>query len=264
MTQSAPRFVSYCRVSTDRQGRSGLGLDAQFATVSKFVAERHGSIEAQFIEIESGKRNDRPELAKALIACRSHNATLVIAKLDRLARNARFLLSVVEGVGDRGVAFCDLPSVPAGPVGKFMLTQLAAVAELEAGLIGERTKSALRAAKARGVRLGNPNLPTGNGATAALASRARSIRANELAQDVLPYIDAARTAGASSLRQIASALTARGVRTPRGGNGWTAAQVSRVIARAVAEGGGRKNHEHPSRAHARVKHRSAKQLTGKT
>ena len=94
----------------------------------------------------------------ALAACRTHRSVLIIAKLDRLARNARFLLTIIEGAGDEGVVFCDLPHVPAGPVGKFMLTQLAAVAELEAGLISQRTKDALRAAKAKGTKLGNPAL----------------------------------------------------------------------------------------------------------
>ncbi len=105
---------------------------------------------AEFQEVESGKRADRPQLAAALAACRTRRAVLVIAKLDRLARNARFLLSVVEGSGEAGVVFCDLPSVPAGPIGKFMVTQLAAVAELEAGLTSQRTKAALAVEGARG------------------------------------------------------------------------------------------------------------------
>ena len=96
--------------------------------------------------MESGKRSDRPQLAAALAACRARRATLVIAKIDRLARNARFLLSVVEGSGDAGVVFCDLPALPPGPVGKFMLTQMAAVAELEAGLTSQRTTAALAVA----------------------------------------------------------------------------------------------------------------------
>ncbi len=130
----ALRFVAYYRVSTDRQGKSGLGLDAQSAAVAKYVAGIGGIVAAEFEELESGKRNDRPQLASALAACRARRAALVIAKLDRLARNARFLLHVVEGTGEAGVVFCDLPSVPPGPVGKFLLTQMAAVAELEAGL----------------------------------------------------------------------------------------------------------------------------------
>ncbi len=160
---STPRFVAYYRVSTDRQGRSGLGLDAQRAAVAKYVAGAGGVVAAEFEEVESGKRADRPQLAAALAACRARRAALVIAKLDRLARNARFLLHVVEGTGEAGVVFCDLPSVPPGPVGKFLLTQMAAVAELEAGLISQRTRAALAVAKARGTVLGNPRLRAGTG-----------------------------------------------------------------------------------------------------
>ncbi len=157
MTPQRPRFVSYLRVSTDGQGRSGLGLEAQRQAVAAHVAQAGGEVVAEFREVESGKRADRPQLAAALASCRTRRAVLVIAKLDRLARNARFLLSVVEGSGEAGVVFCDLPTVPAGPVGKFLVTQMAAVAELEAGLISQRTRAALAVAKVRGVKLGNPS-----------------------------------------------------------------------------------------------------------
>ena len=129
MTMRQPgRFVAYLRVSTDGQGRSGLGLEAQRQAVAAYVAQAGGEVVAEFQEVESGKRADRPQLAAALASCRIRRAVLVIAKLDRLARNARFLLSVVEGSGEAGVVFCDLPTVPAGPVGKFLVTQMAAVA----------------------------------------------------------------------------------------------------------------------------------------
>ena len=226
-------FVAYYRVSTDRQGRSGLGLDAQRATVRDHIAGKAGDIVREFEEIESGKRNDRPALAAALAACRAEHAILIIAKLDRLARNARFLLTVLEGVGDEGVVFCDLPNVPVGPVGKFMLTQFAAVAELEAGLISQRTKDALKAAKAGGKILGNPRLKAGDRQAAAAASRVASERAQARALDVLPYIEAARRAGAQTLAQLAAALEARGVKAPRGGRRWSAAQVRRLLARAA-------------------------------
>ncbi|MEQ7156552.1 recombinase family protein [Brevundimonas aurifodinae] len=229
---SETRFIVYARVSTDKQGRSGLGLEAQFETVSKYAADHGGLIVGQYVEVESGKRNDRPQLAAALAACRSERAVLLIAKLDRLARNARFLLTVVEGAGDAGVIFCDMPSVPPGPVGKFMLTQLAAVAELEAGLISQRTKAALAAAKERGTRLGNPSLRRGNHETARAATLARQTRADTTAHDVLTYIEAAKRAGAISLRDIAGSLEARGIRTPSGSTAWSATQVSRVLARA--------------------------------
>ncbi len=224
-------FVAYYRVSTERQGRSGLGLEAQREAVARQVASTGGLVVEEFTEVESGKRNDRPELAKALAAARSRGAVLIIAKLDRLARNARFLLSVVEGAGEAGLMFCDLPQLPAGPVGKFMVTMLAAVAELEAGMISQRTKAALEAVKARGVKLGNPNLKTGSPESAKRASEARTAQAITKAADVLPYVKAARKAGATSLAQIGQALEARGVRTPRGGTAWAPAQVARILAR---------------------------------
>jgi hypothetical protein len=105
------RYVAYFRVSTERQGRSGLGLEAQREAVARHVAATGGAVAAEFQEIESGKRADRPQLAAALAACRAQRATLLIAKLDRLARNARFLLGVVKGSGEGGVVFCDLPTV---------------------------------------------------------------------------------------------------------------------------------------------------------
>lgn len=232
IVSQAPAFVGYYRVSTERQGRSGLGLEAQKEAVARHVERERGELLGEFVEIESGKRNDRPELAKALAMARAKGAVLIIAKLDRLARNARFLLSVVEGAGEAGVAFCDLPQLPPGPVGKFMVTMLAAVAELEAGMISQRTKAALEAAKARGVKLGNPNLRAGSPQAAKRASKVASAQAKAKAKDVLPYIRQAQKAGATSLAQIAEALEARGVRTPRGGTTWAPAQVSRILAKA--------------------------------
>lgn len=228
-------FVAYFRVSTDHQSRSGLGLAAQQQAVSAHVTGAGGRIVAAFEEIESGKRTDRPQLPAALAACRAQRATLVIAKLDRLARNVRFLLDVVEGVGVGGVIFCDLPQIPSGAVGKFLVTLLAAVAELEAGLISQRTKAALAAAKARGVKLGNPKLHNGGAGEMARSSAAvRTGQSTEHASDVVRYIAAARKAGAVSLGQLAEALMARGVKTPMGGDRWTATQVRRVIARMTA------------------------------
>ncbi len=229
MASPLPRFVSYLRVSTDGQGRSGLGLDAQRQAVAAHIATAGGQLVAEFQEIESGKRADRPQLAAALAACRTRRAVLVIAKLDRLARNARFLLSVVEGSGEAGVVFCDLPSVPAGPIGKFMVTQLAAVAELEAGLISQRTRAALAVAKARGVRLGNPTPVPATPAMAAAARQARSRQVKARSADVLAMVRQAQTEGASSLRAIAAALHAHGVRAPAGGEHWSAAQVRRLL-----------------------------------
>ena len=226
----ATRFVSYVRVSTDRQGRSALGLDAQREAVGRYVQQAGGEVAEEFQEVESGKRCDRPQLAAALASCRARRATLIIAKIDRLARNVRFLLSVVEGTGDEGVVFCDLPTLPAGPVGKFMLTQMAAVAELEAGLISQRTKAALGIAKARGVKLGNPNLQAGTSETSRVAAAAKAATARTKAAHVLPYVIATRKAGAVTLAELAAALTARGIATPSGRMGWHPAQVARVLA----------------------------------
>ena len=224
-----PSFVTYLRVSTARQGRSGLGLEAQREAVLRHVQAAGGVTVAEFVEVESGKRADRPELAAALSAARARGAVLLVAKLDRLARDTRFLLSVVEGAGEAGVQFADLPQLPAGPAGRFMLTMFAAVAELERGMISTRTKDALAAAKARGVKLGNPALRAGSAESARKAAQARKDQARAKAADVLPYVTAARKAGASSLAQIAEALEARGVRTPRGGTRWAPAQVRRVM-----------------------------------
>ncbi|RYF11027.1 MAG: recombinase family protein [Deltaproteobacteria bacterium] len=223
------QFVAYYRVSTDRQGKSGLGLQAQRDAVAKYVAGSGGVVTAEFEEVESGKRNDRPQLAAALAACRARRAALVIAKLDRLARNARFLLHVVEGTGEAGVVFCDLPSVPPGPVGKFLLTQMAAVAELEAGLISQRTRAALAAAKARGTKLGNPQLRSGAPEQARAAAAAKSMQARARAADIIPYVEAARKAGAHTLQELAEALTNRGVPTSAGRGRWHPEQVRRVL-----------------------------------
>jgi DNA invertase Pin-like site-specific DNA recombinase len=230
-TPSVPTFVAYYRVSTGHQERSGLGLDAQRESVARRVETDGGRLIASFQEVESGKRRQRPQLAAALNECRARRAILIIAKLDRLARNTQFLLSIIEGAGDQGVVFCDLPQLPAGPSGRFILTLFAAVAELEAGYISQRTKAAMAQAKLRGVKLGNPNLQPGNAPTATFARAAQVRNANETAASILPYITAAKRAGAVTLREIAAALTARGIRTPWGGEVWHGAQVRRILAR---------------------------------
>ena len=158
-------FHGDSQVSTDKQKRSGLGLAAQKEAVAAYLNGGRWKLTGEFTEVESGKKDDRPQLVQALAMCRLQNATLVVAKLDRLARNAEFLRSIVRESGDKGVIFCDLPKVPEGPTGKFLIGIMAEVAELEAGLIGQRTKAALQAAKARGVVLGcrnttSPHTPT--------------------------------------------------------------------------------------------------------
>ena len=160
----------------------------------------------------------------------------MVAKLDRLARNLPFLRSLIDGGVD--VAFCDMPNLPPGAMGRFLLTQMAAVAELEAGLIGERTKAALAAAKARGVKLGGdrgyrppapPDAKAGGQASAAVRAQA----ADRAAYRLMPVIEQARATGATSLHALASALTRRGVPSPAGGDAaWSATAVKRVLARA--------------------------------
>lgn len=224
------KHVAYYRVSTAKQGRSGLGLEAQQEAVNRYLNGGSWEMIAEFTEIETGKRADRPKLGEALAYARMRGATLVVAKLDRLARDAKFLLTLIDSGVD--VVFCDLPQLPAGPVGRFMLTQMSAVAELEAGLISQRTKAALAAAKARGVRLGGrrgtpiPH-PLGNAASAKI----RKEKSLSHALNVMSEIDRARAVGAQSLRQIAAVLNDRGINTPRPGGQWQAAQVKAVLDR---------------------------------
>ena len=218
------KYVAYYRVSTQKQGRSGLGLQAQRDSVSGYIASMSGTLCGEFTEVESGKRSDRPELAKALALCRVHGATLITAKLDRLSRNVHF----VSGLLESGVEFCavDFPQA-----NRFMIHLLAAVGEYEAKLISDRTRAALAQAKRRGVQIGGyaDNCPAiakkGNRASA----RVRSTAARRRASDLLPVIEGIRAAGAQSLRQIAEGLNSRGIGTAQGGQ-WSAAQVMRVMA----------------------------------
>ncbi len=216
-------YVAYARVSTSKQGRSGLGLEAQEAAIRDFLKPGDTLLAPTYVEVESGKRSDRPELARALAHAKLTGATLLVAKLDRLARNVGFLMSLLESGVE--LAFCDLPQVQ-GPVGRFMVQQMASVAELEAGLISDRTKAALRAAKERGVKLGGYRGGVKADPAKGLAERQR--RAAEFACRVQPVIEEAQAQGAESLRQIAAYLTSRGVQTRRGGP-WDASKVRSVM-----------------------------------
>ena len=227
-------FIAYCRVSTQQQGRSGLGLEAQQAAIDAFLRPGDRLLTPPFVEIESGRRADRPRLREAMAKCRATGATLLVARLDRLSRNLPFLRTIIDSPLD--VTFADLPSIPPGAIGRFILMQMAAVAELEGGLISERTKAALAAAKARGVRLGGDRgYRPAHGPDAAAGGRAsgavRAQSADHAAFRIADAIAETCEGGAPSLRTIAAALTARGIGAPRGG-AWTATAVRRVIARA--------------------------------
>jgi DNA invertase Pin-like site-specific DNA recombinase len=227
---SAPKpLVAYYRVSTLKQGASGLGLEGQVAAVDQFARDRGAEILRAYQEVESGKRADRPELARALAHARRSGATLVIAKLDRLARNVHFLAGLMEAKVD--FVACDNPH--ANPL---TIHILAAVAEDEARRISDRTRAALAAYKARGGKLGaaRPDAPR-------LTAEARARGARNGGQSAHARADAAYAdlaamladlrAGGLSLRTIAARLNAEG-QTTRRGRPWNPVQVSRVLDRA--------------------------------
>lgn len=223
------RFVAYLRVSTARQGASGLGLEAQRSAVQAYLASGGHQLAAEFVEVESGKRDNRPQLAAALAACRLHRATLVIAKLDRLARNVRF----IAGIMDSGVDFvaCDMPHA-----NRLTLHLMAAMAEHEAMAISERTKAALAAAKARGVKLGNPNgathLREGARAAAFVGGQAKRKRADAYARQIAELTEELEGRGVIGLTAQAKELNLRGVPAPSGGC-WSSAQLRRTLKRSV-------------------------------
>jgi len=245
----AERAVGYCRVSTARQGASGLGLEAQKAAVEALCRDRGWELVAPlYVEVESGKRDDREELAKALERAKLTGARLVIAKLDRLSRDAAFLLTLQKS-GVRFVA-ADMPDANDLTVGIMAL-----VAQQEREAISRRTKEALAAAKARaavdgigykadgtpwktGGRLGNPNgaaafRRAGKGTTAAV--QAITANASTRARQLLGTVRALQAQGVTSLGAIASALNSDGIQTPRGGR-WHASSVRNLLARLGTAG----------------------------
>jgi DNA invertase Pin-like site-specific DNA recombinase len=219
------KFVSYLRVSTERQGMSGLGLEAQRAAVSAHAAGR-GDLVAEFVEIESGKNNARPELQRALQEAKRQGAVLVIAKLDRLARNVAFIAKLLESGAD--IEAADLPNA-----NKFLLHIMAAVAEQEASAISARTKAALQAAKARGIALGAANGVVRDALQAAQgrAIATRVAKADAHAATVRPLLEGYQRQGLS-LRAMAEELNARRIPTARGGQ-WYAATVRNALQRAA-------------------------------
>jgi DNA invertase Pin-like site-specific DNA recombinase len=225
------KFVSYLRVSRDKQGRSGLGLEAQRTAVESYLNGGKWKVLAEYVEVESGKRNDRPKLTSALAHAKVSGAKVVFAKLDRLTRDVDLLRALAASNVD--LVFCDLPSVPPGAMGRFLLTQMASVAELEVGLIGERTKAALAAAKARGVKLGHPNGARAlRGKQVGNADAVARIKLNaaQRAADLKGLVDDIKQSGLTTVRGSAHELHARGIRAPRGDT-WHPTAVSRLLAR---------------------------------
>jgi DNA invertase Pin-like site-specific DNA recombinase len=223
MVPPKSKFVSYYRVSTQKQGRSGLGLEAQKAAVDVYLRAHAGVELASFTEAESGKNAlDRPQLQAAILRCRQSRATLLVAKLDRLSRNASFLMSLK----DSGVQFeaLDVPGANTLTVGVMAL-----MAQQERELISARTKAALAARRARGLKLGNDRDMRPYAASASLLGQAANRRkAIARAKEIKPLIEDARKAGHVSLRRIAEYLNAAGTPTPRGKQ-WTPTAVAHAI-----------------------------------
>jgi DNA invertase Pin-like site-specific DNA recombinase len=219
--------VAYYRVSTARQGRSGLGIEAQKAAVARFAETEEIEIIGEHVEIETGKGSDaldrRPELAAALTAARKAKCPVLVAKLDRLSRDVHFIL----GLMTQRVPFivADL-GADADP---FMLHLYAALAEKERALISQRTKAALAAKKAAGAKLGSPKIAQ----TAQLGNEANRAAADQFAANVLPIVREIQAAGITTLRDIAAALNARGIATARGGE-WHSSTVRNLLQRAGA------------------------------
>lgn len=222
------KYIGYLRVSTARQGRSGLGLEAQRENIRVFVAGRGGRlVSPEYVEIETGRMNQRPELARALARCRVTGATLVVAKLDRLSRNASFLLALRD-------AHVDFVAVDLPEVNTMTLGVMALVAQHEAEMISKRTKEALRAAKARGQSLGGRRIGSAEirnyQEAGVAASRQKWVDA---LRDVEPEIIALRSAELS-LNEMARRLNHAEIRALRGGR-WTAKSVSSALEKLSKE-----------------------------
>lgn len=207
------KFVAYYRVSTTKQGRSGLGLDAQKLAVENYVDQMDGELIASFEEIESGGRQDRPKLSQALAHCRVSRAMLVVAKLDRLARNVRFICELMES----GVDFIavDMPQA-----NRLTVHIIAALAEWEKEAISKRTKDSMRVAAMRGVKIGNPKIRELQSKAMARAQE----KLDEFARKVQPHFKRHDPDGTLAALKLAVVLTAEGVLSYRG-KGWTAATV---------------------------------------
>jgi DNA invertase Pin-like site-specific DNA recombinase len=222
-------LIAYVRVSTAKQGKSGLGIEAQQETLRRFAETEGFEIVRVFVEVETGKGSDalerRPQFAAALAEARRKRCSIGVAKLDRLSRDVHF----ISGLMAHRVPF--VVAELGADVDPFILHLFAALAEKERALISVRTKAALAAAKARGVTLGNPKLAEARQAAHKAAAVANEAAADQHAANVLPIIRQIKRAGARTLREIAGALNERGVQTARGGE-WYAMTVRNVLARA--------------------------------
>lgn len=212
-------YVAYYRVSTQMQGASGLGLEAQRADAQRFIRAGDRMI-AEFTEVESGRRCDRPQLTAALSMARQRKAVLLIAKLDRLSRDALFILTLLRGRVP--IKICDMPEA-----NELVLTVMAGVAQQEAKAISQRTKAALSAARARGVKLGRPK---GTITPTELGVAARQRAADLAAHEIEPHILQLQANGVTSLWGLAQGLNAKDIPTPRGCS-WSPAGVRRVLKR---------------------------------
>ena len=222
MATHTGKFVAYFRVSTDRQGRSGLGLDAQRERVMNYLNGGSWSLIGEFTEVESGRINERPALADAVKLCKREKATLVVATLDRLTRDLAFGATLLNDTKVRFVC-ADFPEAS-----REMLQMRMVFAEWEARKIGERTKAALGELKKKGVKLGSPTPEIGSKA----GTKRIQDKADAYAERVGPLVrDIIRKTGAQTLRDIAAAMTSRGIQTPRGNTDWHASQVANLLKR---------------------------------
>lgn len=223
MPKHSGKFIAYYRVSTLRQGQSGLGLDAQREAVATYLNGGDWKLLQEFVEVESGSgKKNRPQLEAAIEACKKHKATLIVAKLDRLYRNVHFVTKLMED----GIDFicCDMPEM-----NKLTIHIMAAVAEHEREVISERTKAALAVLRGKGVKLGSPTPKVGS----KIGNNAKREKADKFAANIQPIIREIIDEGRTTLREIATTLENRGVKTPRGGSKWHASQVSNLMNRRL-------------------------------
>jgi DNA invertase Pin-like site-specific DNA recombinase len=222
MATHTGKFVAYFRVSTDRQGKSGLGLDAQRERITTYLNGGSWSLIGEYTEIESGRMNDRPALANAIKLCKKEKATLVVATLDRLTRDLAFGAQLLNDTKVKFVC-ADFPEAS-----RELLQMRMVFAEWEARKIGERTKAALTELKKKGVKLGSPTPMIGSVA----GTKRIQDKADAFAERVGPVVrDIIKKSGANTLRDIATQLSNRGVETPRGNTEWSASQVSNLMKR---------------------------------